>query len=262
MPSSPVLTENKLENQLRSLGIHEGDVLLVHSSLRALGKVEGGAECVIRSLENVLGKTGTLMMPSFQSGSEYIFASQGICFDVKNTPSGCGALTECFRRQEGVLRSLSSTHSMAARGPHAEFLLKDHEKCSVTTGWGSPFEKLIDLGGKILMLGASRSSNTTMHHLENTGGAPSLCAIKFETSVIDPDGEKIVTEIYPHMPGLYRDYPKAIDLLEKEGGLSSGKVGNALCEVYDSSLLRTVAYKALQEDPCAFIKVFTPEKNI
>ena len=260
MPLSALLSVAELTAQLETLGIRKGDILLVHSSLRTLGKVEGGAAGVLEALKEVLGKDGTLVMPSFQSGSEYIFASRGICFDVKNTPAECGYLTEYFRQQEDTLRSLSSTHSMAAWGKHAGELLQDHEKCLVTTGWGSPFEKLIDLGGKILMLGAARGSNTTMHHLENTGGAPTLCAIKFETFVITESGEKICTHIHPHMPGLYRDYGKAIDLLEQIGGLSAGKVGNALCELYDAQKLRTVVYGELRKNPCAFIKVFTPEK--
>lgn len=146
--SSAVFSIAEIAAQLKDLGIREGDTLLVHSSLRTLGKVENGAEGVLKALKSILGKEGTLVMPSFQSGSEYIFASQGICFDVKNTPSECGYLTEFFRQQPDTLRSLSSTHSLAAWGRHAAGLLSDHEKCSVTTGWGSPFEKFIDLGGK------------------------------------------------------------------------------------------------------------------
>jgi aminoglycoside 3-N-acetyltransferase len=258
--SPAVFSIAEITVQLKNLGIREGDTLLVHSALRTLGKVENGASGVLESLKRVLGKDGTLLMPSFQSGSEYIFASQGICFDVKNTPSECGYLTEFFRQQPDTFRSLSSTHSLAAWGKYAEVLLQDHEMCSVTTGWGSPFEKFIDRGGKILMLGAVRGSNTTMHHLENTGGAPTLCAISFETSVITRSGEKILTPIYPHMPGLHRDYSKAIDLLEQAGGLSAGPVGNAQCELYDARKLRSVVYEALRKNPCAFVKVFTPGK--
>lgn len=253
-----IWNKSEIVSQLKELGIRSGGVLLVHSSLRALGKVEGGAASVLDALLEVLGKEGTLLMPGFQSGSEYIFASSGICFDAGNTPSECGYLTELFRNHPGVIRSLSPTHSLSGLGPMAAALLADHEQCNVTAGWGSPFEKLIEAGGEILMLGATRGSNTTMHFLENTGGAPTVCCAAFDTSVITPEGERITTRIYPHMPGLQRDYDKAIRLLEKAGGLKSGMVGNALCELYPAPMLRDIVYAELNQNPCAFIKVFTP----
>lgn len=92
----------------------------------------------------------------------------------------------------------------------------------------------------------------------NRFGAPTLCSTLFQTRVIDPQGKVIETPIYPHMPGLNRNYPHAIDLLDKAGGLSRGMIGTAVCELYSAPLLEQVAYRALKENPCAFIKVFTP----
>ena len=77
-----IWTEPELVAQLKQLGITPGGILLVHSSLRPLGKVEGGAETVVNALLEALGPEGTLLMPGFQSGSEYLFASSGICFDA------------------------------------------------------------------------------------------------------------------------------------------------------------------------------------
>ena len=253
-----ILSTPQLVSQLKAIGICQGDILLVHSSLRAVGPVEGGAASVLAALREAIGSEGTLLMPSFPSGLEYDFASSGYTFDMRNTPSGCGYLTEFFRTQPGVIRSCSPTHSLAAEGPLASALLQDHEKCSVTAGKGSPFQKLIEHHGKILMLGATRNSNTTMHYLENTGGAPTICSRCFTTHVITPDGTTIDTPIYPHLPGLNRNYPKAIDLLDCVGGLTSGPVGNATCELYDAWKLQQVVVKALRENPCAFIRIFTP----
>ena len=252
------VTFSQLAAQMKAIGICPGDILLVHSSLRAIGPVEGGAATVLAALREALGPEGTLLMPSFPSGLEYDFATSGYTFDVRNTPSGCGYLTEYFRNQPGVIRSWSPTHSLAAEGPLAATLLQDHEKCSVTAGKGSPFQKLIEHHGKILMLGPTRHSNTTMHYLENTGGAPTLSCRCFTTHVITPDGKTIDTPIYPHLPGVNRNYPKAIDLLNEVGGLSAGPIGNATCDLYDAWKLRNVVYDALRENPCAFIRIFTP----
>ena len=99
-----------------------------------------------------------------------------------------------------------------------------------------------------------------MDFLENTGGAPTVCAVEFPTRVITLEGKEIITRIYPHFPGLHRNYTKAIDLLEKAGGLISGQAGDASCEIYSARLLRDTVYKELKQNPCSFIKIFTPEK--
>ena len=49
---------------LLALGVRPGGVLLVHSSLRALGFIPGGAEAVIQGLLEALGPQGTLLMPA------------------------------------------------------------------------------------------------------------------------------------------------------------------------------------------------------
>ncbi len=254
-------TKETITDQLKQLGVVRGGVLLVHSSLRMLGPVSGGAETVCDALLDALGPEGTLLMPGFQGGGEYVMAAGGVCFDAAKTPSDCGFLTEFFRQRKRSIRSLSPTHSITGAGPLAAVLLAGHEHCRVTAGWGSPFQKMIEHDGRILMLGASRASNTMMHFLENTGGAPTVCSTLFQTSVITNSGETLSTPIYPHMPGLRRNYPRAIDLLEKAGGMSSGKVGEAVCELYSCRMLQKVVYDALAKNPCAFIHVFTPSES-
>ncbi len=54
---------------LLALGVRPGGVLLVHSSLRSLGPLPGGAESVIRALLAVLGPDGTLLMPALSYAS-------------------------------------------------------------------------------------------------------------------------------------------------------------------------------------------------
>ena len=46
--------------ELRSLGVRPGGVLLVHSSLSALGYVAGGPEAVVDALQEAVGPEGTL----------------------------------------------------------------------------------------------------------------------------------------------------------------------------------------------------------
>ena len=55
---------------LRELGLGEGDCVGVHSSLRSFGHVEGGADAVIDALLEVVGPTGTVVMPAYSKNRE------------------------------------------------------------------------------------------------------------------------------------------------------------------------------------------------
>jgi len=66
-PTGPLCTRKSLADQFRELGVNHGDTLLLHSSLRSLGWVNGGAEAVILALLDVLGNTGMLMVPTQSS---------------------------------------------------------------------------------------------------------------------------------------------------------------------------------------------------
>ena len=56
-------TINSIYQDLNRLGINNNDIVLVHSSLSSLGWVCGGAQAVIIALMEVVGNSGTLVMP-------------------------------------------------------------------------------------------------------------------------------------------------------------------------------------------------------
>ena len=59
-----MVTMKTIADGLRQIGIQKGDVLLVHSSLKSLGRVAGGADTVINALIDTIGPEGTLVMPA------------------------------------------------------------------------------------------------------------------------------------------------------------------------------------------------------
>lgn len=254
----PAVSRSRIVADLAALGLRPGDRLLVHSSLSSMGFVEGGPDTVIEALLEVLGPTGTLVMPSFQKGSEHVLTRQGVVFDVRTSPSEMGAISEAFRRRPGVRRSLSPTHCLAACGPDAVALLHGHETCHVSVGRGSPFERLAQGGGRILLLGVTHSSDTTLHYLENSGGAPTVCRECFHPVVIDADGRDIVVPTYPHMPGLRRRYERVEALLVGAGAQTNGPVGQATARLVEAGRLEALVREQLRRDPLYLIEVFTP----
>lgn len=246
-----------LKKDLLDLGVKSGDVLLVHSGFRNI-HAKSIAD-VIEALIGVLGENGTLIMPSFPSGSEFFMMQSGIVFDTRTYPSQCGAITEYFRKMPGVKRSLNPGHCMAAYGKDADFILAGHEKCRVSAGWGSPFEKIIRLGGKILLIGTDHNHNTTLHYVENTHGAPTVCAVEYYPKVITPEGKCITVPTFPHMPGLHRDYAKVETLLIDAAIQKNGLFGNATARLIDAGMMNEYIGKMVEKDHTFLIKEFKLE---
>ena len=147
-------TRERLASDLRALGVREGGVLLVHSSLSALGWVPGGPETVIQGLLTALGPEGTLLVPALSFAT--VTPEQPV-FDVRTTPSCIGAIAEHFRTRPGSLRSVHPSHSVCGVGPRAHELLANHDVDRTPVGPNSPFRRLraVGAGGAVGDAGGS-----------------------------------------------------------------------------------------------------------
>ena len=113
------LSKAYVTNQLLSLGVKKGDVLLVHTSFRATRPVEGGPEGLIMAILDAIGHEGTLVMPSWTENDNEVF-------DPLNTPVSpdLGVVAEIFWRLPGVVRS-NHCFAFAALGPKATYIVSD-----------------------------------------------------------------------------------------------------------------------------------------
>ena len=149
------VTMQDMIDGLRRIGLQEGDLVQVHSSLSAFGYVEGGPDTVVDALLQVVGPEGTVMMPTFNHGHADVF-------DIKTTPSTNGAITEALRRRPEAHRSMHPTHPYAAIGSLAQALTHGHLEAG-TFAADSPLGRLATWGGWVLLLGVGMGSNTAFH---------------------------------------------------------------------------------------------------
>jgi aminoglycoside 3-N-acetyltransferase len=153
---------------LSELGICSGDVLMVHSSLHAHSGYMDRPIDMIRAVKEIVGPAGMLVMPSMTyTDSSKAFLLRGVEMKVRHSPSRMGLLTEVFRRGKDVRRSLSPTHPLLAWGERAELFLAGHEETDRPFGPGSPFQRLLELDGKVLCIDAIPETVTFMHFLED-----------------------------------------------------------------------------------------------
>jgi len=241
-----VITKPQIVEGLLRLGGEPGDVLLVHSALSSLGRVDGGADTVIQALLDVLSPRGTLMMPTFAGPPP---------FDVRNTPSNLGLITETFRRYPGVIRSFHPTHSVAVLGPRANELVHEHIKSPTAMGRDTPFGRLIEMNGKILLLGVDNDRNTTMHTLEIYAQACYLT--DRDASYLDDRG-RLQTLRVKSYPGPHRSFIGVDSLLRNAGAMTIGKVGQAVARLIDARRMHDAVLAAFKDDP-ALVLCDNPE---
>ena len=182
------LTKEMLKEGFASLGIKPGTNLIVHSSLKSFGKVDGGADTVIDAICELITEDGTLVMPSFNHGEPY---RQGEIFDIRTTPTSNGIIPETFRKRSDVIRSINPTHCFAAWGKNKERYTKDHQQ-SGCFGVDSPLYRLMEDDGYCMLIGVGYGDANTFHHcVETCEGAKCVPAFYEEYPMIDEDGKEI-----------------------------------------------------------------------
>jgi aminoglycoside 3-N-acetyltransferase len=242
-----MLTFDNLVEGFRELGVEEGDTLLVHSSYKSFGEVDGGPQAVVHALEATLDVEGTLIMPTFN----FDF-TQGKPWDVRKTRSKMGALTEIVRMDPRAKRVFHPFYSFAILGKHAERLGSLRYKSSYERN--SVFGKLRDLDGKIMVIGLSyNNSMTFFHHIEQMEGVDYRFLKQFTGEVTDETG-KTYTDTFEM---LVRDIDKGVmtmvdpmgELMEKAGIVKIRKIGEAEVKLMKANEVYEFTVREMKRDP-------------
>lgn len=219
-----------------TLGINPLGTLMVHSSMKALGDVEGGAQTVLDALCEYMAQ-GLLLMPTHTW--DRAFGEDDYTFDVLTSPSCCGILTNLLRKRDGAVRSLHPTHSIAALGKGAQEYVRGEETattpCPPRGCWG----RLNSENTQILFLGCSFARNTFIHSVEEAAEIP--CRLSKARRVMhmrDIEGNLHTTQMCSHDQtngDISRNYGKIIPVLSKLSIARTGKVCDGDCCVIDAA---------------------------
>ena len=260
--SGKIITKADLIHAFQAIGIEKGDVLLVHSSLSAIGYVENGPKDVVVALLEAIGADGHLLMPNSPNASFQLdYIRQLDLFDVENSPSALGAISEWFRKLPNAVRSVHPTEPVSCIGPEANWFVSDHFGQLTPYNSNSPFSKVIQRKGKILYLGVTLSNaGTNLHTLEDTVDDfpyPVYAPEKFEVNVKFANRSTGTMETFVHNPeqSKKRKCDDLLPLFLQEGAVRKVDIFHAKSLLFDAEAMFNVMLNAYKDKG---VTMYTP----
>ena len=237
----------------QKLGLKNGDVLLVHSSYKSFGGVEGGPQTVIDALRSILTEVGTLIVPTFN----YDFCDVKM-FNVKKTPSKMGIISELIRTDSNSKRTLDPVFSFAIIGKYRDYLANLTSEHSF--GPNSIFAKLRDLDAKIMIIGLNyNESMTFFHHIEETQGCDYRYFKEFRGSITDYDEVKQDGKIVLFVRDIERGVQNAVDkmglIMEQEGIVKKIIIGDSEIKIMKANDVYQRTVEEMKKNPHILIKI-------
>lgn len=244
-----MFSKKMLTEDIEKMGLCPSDAVMIHSSMKAIGEVENGADTVVDTLMEYF-KNGLLMMPAHtwaQMGKEHRI------FEPQTEKSCVGIIPEIFRQRKGVVRSLHPTHSMAVFGNKAEEYVKGEEQCTTPCTPGGCWDRLKDVRAKILLVGVTHARNTFIHAVEENFCVPERFTKEPEQFFIRmPDGTLKETFMYrhfnPNTAHISESYDKLTEAFYETKAARKGYLGNAECILCDAQAVYDVTGRIISHE--------------
>ena len=233
-----VVSKLTLVEQLRTLGVAPGQVLLVHASFRALRPVEDGPRGVLEALLEAIAGEGTLVMPSWTGRDD-------VPFDPRTTPAApdLGVVADAFWRLPGVLRS-DHPFAFAAHGPRAAEIVSGPIPFPPHLP-ESPVGRVFALDGWVLLAGVGHEANTSLHLAELLAAVP--YRVPKQVTVLR-DGLPVRVD-YEENDHCCARFSLADGWLRQAGAQAEGRVGNARARLFRARQAITLVVDRLRGDP-------------
>lgn len=231
-----MLTREQIHKELAALGIRPDDTVLMHTSMRALGEVEGGCDGLIDAFCAYL-TDGLYLIPTHTWAN---VDKENPVYDVRTTMPCIGALP-CVAafRADGV-RSLHPTHSITAFGRGAADFVAGEEKATSPCTPGGCWARLPEVGAKILLVGVGLNRNTFIHAIDEMLDLPDRLEEPISLTVIDHEGKAHALSFCKHGSTGSENFGVYREALEACGVLTYGKLGKADVICCDAARCTTV----------------------
>ncbi|MFF3765172.1 aminoglycoside 3-N-acetyltransferase [Streptomyces sp. NPDC001922] len=191
------VVRSRISRDLTALGLADGDIVMFHTRMSAIGYVAGGPQTIIGALRDVVGTQGTLMVTcgwndappydfvTWPQGWQSALRAEHPAYDpdLSEADHNNGRLPEALRRWPGAVRSRHPDAGFAALGAAAAELMADHP-WDDPHGPDSPLARLVGRSGRLLLIGAPLDTMTLLHHAEALAKAPGKRFVDYEQPIL------------------------------------------------------------------------------
>ncbi len=241
---SKTYTKEEIKEQLAKMKIPQDKVVLVHSALRLVGFVEGGAQGLLDAMiDYCTAEGGLLCIPTHT----WMNLKKDITLDVTDSETSLGAFSTVAILDKRGIRSKNPTHSMVVFGDRdrAEEFVKDELDIDSGTHPNSCYGKIYRDCGFILLVGVAHNRNTYLHCVEEMIGMENRLAKEPNSVVVKTErGEIIKGKIRPHKTDFTSDvslrFVKYETAFRYHGAIVDGFVGNAPTQLCDARIMKDV----------------------
>lgn len=234
-------TKEDLKRQLAEMGIKPNDTVIIHTSFKAVGEVDGGPHAFIDAFCEYLSE-GLFLVPT-QTWANV--NREHPVYDPKTTEPCIGLVPRTAYKREDGIRSLHPTHSMWAHGEGAEKFVAGEEVSETPARVGGAWWKLGEVGAKILLIGVDHGRNTYIHVADEIAELDDrLVETPWNVTVKDYDGKIITTHPFRNHGRTgslnFNRFEKAFIY---NGVQTDGRIGDAYVRVVDAAKCRDVLLK-------------------
>nr|WP_316643920.1 AAC(3) family N-acetyltransferase [uncultured Roseateles sp.] len=237
--------------------------LLIHGSISNIGKLDKPVPQLVDQLLASLDLTRqTVLVPALPYNTtmrEYLTTEPA--FDVRTARNAMGAISTTVMAKEGALRSLHPTHSLVALGANAGAYTAEHHLDTTPFGPHSPYWRITQKRGLILMLGVGLNSVTCFHVYEDLLGESMPIDVylpeTFQIACTNVSGDVSPVTTRCHNPKIsaIRECERARPWLEQAGAIRTVKLGESELSVIDAHLFTKTLLERLQRGESIYGKV-------
>lgn len=233
-----MFTKEQILSQLNSLQVSSGRPVIIHTSMRAVGEVEGGAKTLLDALiERFTCNDGLLIVPTHTWAN--FEDEKDIILDKTALTTCTGALSNVALNDKRSVRSLNPTHSVAVFGNKKEQFARLDDNVNTPCSPSGCYGKIIDSDGYVLLIGVGQEKNTLLHCVEEILDIPcrlSLSPVKM--AIRELDGTITYRDFHfmtEEKGDVSLNFPKYERAFRYHGAITDGKIGNALVQVCSAS---------------------------
>jgi aminoglycoside 3-N-acetyltransferase len=254
-----IVKREEIIEALKKVGIKKGDIILVHSALSKIGRIDGEKEgneylnILLKAFFSIIGKRGTLVVPAFF----YEYGRYGTAYDMRRSPvsSELGVFARYIAGLPEAVRSTNPITALAAIGAQAEYICGGGTGSSF--GVDSPWDRLYKSNDKMVFLGIYLRAMTFIHYVEHMVGVPHLYN-KYSTVPILKNGRAVKLSVCSQVRyldfGIEYDALKNTFRFEKAGLVNKAKIGSGIVRCLSCKEFFEFAKEKVKKDNFYFLK--------